>query len=309
MFENSSYIIGIDGGGTKTECVLSDSKLNIIAKCTGEGSNLLIAGRYKVNKRLYVLVNKCLKENKLKFENLAAIIIGTAGAGRIKDAENLRKSFVKFLKSRGINFKKLYVFSDARIAIEGAFSGKPGSILIAGTGSIIFGKDKNGKIHRVGGFGRIIGDEGSGFSIGRKGLNAVSKELDGRGKPTLITKLLKQKFNITDADKLISEIYKNNFYIASAAPLVLSAAGRKDTEALRIIEEEINELILHISAMKKKLSVQELNLSLIGGLIDKDNIYSKKLKKKIALSFQKIKITKPENSPAVGAVLMSKELK
>ncbi len=100
--------------------------------------------------------------------------------------------------------------------MEGAFSGKPGCILIAGTGSILFGKDKNGLMHRNGGFGRIIGDEGSGHSIGRKGLSAVAKELDGRGKSTLITKMLNKKYNISSASDLIINVYKNNFDIASS---------------------------------------------------------------------------------------------
>ncbi len=83
-----------------------------------------------------------------------------------------------------VPIKKFVVESDARVALEGAFSGNPGSILIAGTGSIMFGKDSKGNIHRVGGFGRILGDEGSGFHIARSGLTAVAKQFDGRGERT-----------------------------------------------------------------------------------------------------------------------------
>jgi N-acetylglucosamine kinase-like BadF-type ATPase len=307
MAVNINYIIGIDGGGTKTECVLSDSKFNIIDTSFGEASNFLVFGIDKVNKRLYELINRCLKKNKLKFENLSAIIIGTAGAGRIKDAENLRSSFIKFLKSKKINFKNFYVFSDARIALEGAFSGKPGSILIAGTGSIMFGKDKVGKIHRVGGFGRLIGDEGSGYSLGRKGLNAVSKELDGRGKKTEITKLIRKKYKIQSADDLIISVYREKLDIASVVPLVLKAAGKKDAIASKIINEETGELIFHIKAMYEKLNQKILEVSFIGGIVENKNTFSDLLRKKINKELPKIIVTKPQKQPAFGALLLAGE--
>ncbi|MHB1687197.1 MAG: N-acetylglucosamine kinase, partial [Ignavibacteriaceae bacterium] len=231
-----------------------------------------------------------------------------AGAGRRNDAERLEKNFISFSKTKGIEFEKVLVESDARIALEGAFAGKPGSILIAGTGSIMFGKDANGNIYRIGGFGRFIGDEGSGYSIGKKGLAAVAKEFDGRINETAISELLKEKFKIHSGDILITEIYKNNFEIASAAPLVIKAAENGDAIAGKILDEESDELILHISAMIKKIGQTFLNLSFIGGTISSDNIFSKMLKEKIKTKLPQVNVISPEYSPAVGAVLMAKEI-
>lgn len=301
------YLIGIDGGGTKTKCVLSDLKLNIIDECKGEASNFLVLGLDEVNKRIYNLVSNCLKKNILKFENLSAIVIGTAGAGRKTDAENLRTSFIKFLNSKNIRFKNFHVVSDARIALEGAFSGKPGSILIAGTGSIMFGKNEKSKIFRVGGFGRLIGDEGSGYSIGRKGLSAASKELDGRGEKTEITQLIKKKHKIKSADDLIISVYRKNLDIAGIVPLVLKAAEKKDVVANKIINEETDELILHIKAMHKKLNQKILRISLIGGIVENKNIFSDSLRKKIKKELRNIIITKPQKQPAFGAILLAGE--
>ncbi len=300
------YIIGIDGGGTKTDCAITDLYGNILFETKGSHSNFLVEGTEKISESILNLIDKCKKQLKFDYKDIEIILIGTAGAGRQSDADRLKKSFIEYSKTKGINFKNFVVESDARIALEGAFSGKSGAVLIAGTGSILIGKDLEGNIHRVGGFGRLIGDEGSGYSLGRKGLNAVSKQFDGRGTFTLISKYLKEKFNINSSEALITEIYKNNFDIASIAPLVISAAENNDETALKIINEEIDELQKHITAMQKKLNLHKLNLSLIGGLLNKENFYSKNLKEKIAKNISGVKIKLPENSPAVGAVLMAK---
>ncbi len=301
------YIIGIDGGGTKTDCVVVDSNLHILFKTKGNPSNFLVEGTEKVSESILVLINKCKEELKFDYSDIEIILLGTAGAGRKNDVDRLKDSFINFSKNKGIYLHHFHVESDARIALEGAFTGKPGAILIAGTGSIILGKDKDGHIHRVGGFGRQIGDEGSGYSLGRKGFNAVSKQFDGRGIPTIISELIKEKFNIDSSESLITEIYRNNFPIASIAPLVISAAENNDIPAKKIIEDELAELLLHISAMKQKLGLFELDISFIGGLVNNDNFYSRTLKEKIIKNFKDVNIKSPEGPPVFGAVLMAKE--
>lgn len=300
-------IIGMDGGGTKTHCVAANLEGKILYEVTGEASSFLTLGTEKVSETIFNLIEECLKNLNLDFSDVKIVLLGTTGAGRKVDAERLKITFDNFVKKKNLKINFI-VESDARIALEGAFSGKPGSILIAGTGSIIFGKDKHGIIHRAGGFGRFIGDQGSGYSIGRKGLAAVSKDMDGRGEKTLIRKFLEDKFGITNPETLIIEIHKNNFDIASAAPLVIDAAKKNDKAAINILNEESDELLLHVSAMNKILNEPEMNLCFIGSLISSDNLYSKILKEKIREQLQKVKIIQPENPPAIGAILMAKKL-
>src|SRR5690606_29897674 len=183
------YLIGIDGGGTKTKCILTDSSRKILFECSGGPSNFLIIGTEVVCNTLAKLVSDCrnfLNDDSDEFY----VVLGTTGAGRRSDADTMENAFKDFCKINSIAIKEFKVESDARIALEAAFSGNPGSILIAGTGSIMFGKDARENIHRVGGFGRFIGDEGSGYSIGRKGLIAVSRAYDGRGGKTILQDLL-----------------------------------------------------------------------------------------------------------------------
>ena len=300
------YIIGIDGGGTKTQCAIADINGEIIYECTGGASNFISIGTEKVSQTILNLIDDCRKELNINFSDIQIVVLGTTGAGRRVDAERMEKAFNDYAANKNITFDHFHVESDARIALEGAFSGKPGCILISGTGSIIFAKSPDGKIHRAGGFGKLIGDEGSGFAIGRKGLAAASKQLDERGVHTQIAKLIREKFSIDSPEKLITEVYRNNLDIASAAPLVLDAAEQGDSAALKIIDEESDELLLHISAMVKNFKTGEINIAFIGSLISTENIFSRTLKKKIIMRYPEVKVRKPEHPPAAGAIIIGK---
>lgn len=302
------YLIGIDGGGTKSKCVITDFNLKPLFKTTGGPSNFLILGTEKVAETILGLIIQCVKNLNINYDDIAAIVLGTTGGGRKSDAEDLEKAITHLAAHKRILLNKFQVESDARIALEGAFSGKPGSILIAGTGSIMFGKDSKGFIHRVGGFGRFIGDEGSGFRLGQKGLNSIAKEFDGRGNKTLISELFKDKFKIESPENLITEIYRNNFDIASVAPLVIEAAEKGDKIAQYIIETEADELVLHIDSMRKKLKEKKMYVALIGSLITTENFYSFKLREKVVQKFDDVVIKDAENPPEIGAALLAKQL-
>ncbi|MBK7499054.1 MAG: hypothetical protein IPI19_08105 [Ignavibacteriales bacterium] len=302
------YLIGMDGGGTKTKCILTDINHNPIYETIGGPSNFLVIGTEIVADTILNLINECVVSQKISLEDIEAIVLGTTGGGRRNDAELLEKKIYEDAKQKALTINKFRVESDARIALEGAFSGKAGSILIAGTGSIMFGKDEAGEIHRVGGFGRFIGDEGSGYRIGRIGLNAVARYFDGRSKPTKIADLLEQEFSIGSSETLITEVYRNNFNIAAVAPLVFDAAESGDKIAQRILEDEADELLLHISSMKTKLNVELLKVSLIGSLLTTANYFSYLFNEKVIRRFNDVQIKEAEHSPEFGAALMAKQL-
>ena len=302
------YLIGIDGGGTKSKCVITDFNLKPLFETAGGPSNFLILGTEKVAETILGLIIQCVNNLNINYDDIAATVLGTTGGGRKSDAEDLEKAITHLAAHKRIFLNKFRVESDARIALEGAFSGKPGSILIAGTGSIMFGKDSKGIIHRVGGFGRFIGDEGSGYKLGQKGLNCVAKEFDGRGNKTLISELLKDKFKIESPENLITEIYKNNFDIASVAPLVIDAAQKGDKVAQMIIETEADELVLHIESMRKKLKEKKMYVALIGSLITTENFYSFRFREKVVQKFDDVIIKDAENPPEIGAAILAKQL-
>ena len=302
------YIIGFDCGATKSECAVADLSGKISFRENGGPANFLVVGVEKASANIASLIKRCVSEFDSAHSEIEALVIGAAGAGRKEDANKLRRSLTKKLKQEKISVKSILIIGDHEIALKAAFPDSPGCILIAGTGSIIYGKDSKNKIHRVGGFGRMIGDEGSGHSIGRKGLQAVSKHFDGRNKKTKILELLDKKHRINSSDELIKKVYKENFDVASVAEIVLTAAAKKDRTALRILDEESDELIDHIKAILQKMRMKKINISFAGSLLTNKNVYSNMLKKKIKASLPSVKIVKPKFSPIEGAILIAKEM-
>ena len=299
------YFIGIDGGGTKSDCILTDENYLILNSVRGGSLNLLNQGTTESANTIQQLINTCLNSTTIQLFNIAGIGIGAAGAGRIEDADELSKC----LKGLLPDVIKINVVSDAEASLEGAFNGKPGCILISGTGSIIYGKDEKGIMYRCGGYGRILGDPGSGYSIGRKGLTAAIKEYDHAGSRTAISGLLIEKFQIKSFKEIINAVYKDKFNIASAALLVIEAAEMNDRTAIKIINEETDSLLKLISCMIKKLKTDSLDIVLTGSLISKENSFSFVLKEKIAGIFKQVNIKQPEYPPAAGAIIIMNRVK
>jgi N-acetylglucosamine kinase-like BadF-type ATPase len=226
----------------------------------------------------------------------------------------MQAAFQDHAKSFGVQIARVRIESDARVALEGAFEGAGGIILIAGTGSIAFGKTQEGEIFRTGGWGRFIGDEGSGYVIGRDGLAAVSKELDGRGRKTLLTTMAAEEFGLSSPERIIEQVYKNNFDLASLAPLVIRAAAGNDLECGRILNRaafELSELVRGLTLRMERATRgprQKIPLSFIGSLLTTDSVFSKIVKHKIEFSLPQVVVRKPMGSPAYGAVLMALEM-
>lgn len=302
-----SYFIGIDGGGTKTKCVLCDESLNVIFQTQAGPSNFLTIGTETVAETIINLITECCNHANIKSSQIESIVLGTTGAGRENDAMKLENAVFAKAKSSEMGIKVFKVVSDARIALEGAFAGKPGSILIAGTGSIMFGKDSEGTIHRVGGFGRLIGDEGSGLTLGRKGLNLLAKFYDGRGKDTTLRNKVEKLFGISDQSQLITKVYGDQFNIQDVAPLVIQSAAEGDLLCKEILDDETNEILLHIIAMHNKLNDEEMKIVFIGGTITNENEYSKLLNEKINTFLPKILIQQQEYPPEIGAAIIAKQ--
>jgi len=297
-----NYLIGVDVGGTKTDCIIADAEGNILSEVISTSSNPLVIGIDKAAENIWSSIKECNKNIKVKYKDVGLALIGSTGVGRQVDADKLLNEL-----KRITDIKNIEVTTDAHIALEGAFPNQPGCILIAGTGSIIYGKDKEGKLHRAGGFGSLIGDQGGGYSIGRKGLIAVSKQLDGLGNNTKITNLLCDEFNIKNKDELISKVYGKQISIQEAAPLVIEAARTNDETAITILNKESDELIEQIAAMKRKLNHEKLNLAFTGSLIQNKNYYSNLLRAKIKKELPFVNVTEAKNSPAVGAILLAKK--
>lgn len=304
------FVIGLDGGGTKTAAVLADMNGNVLVEEAGGPSNFQIIGVEKAAETILALIERCCRQAGCALDDVVSVTAGLTGAGRSGDQQRMREGLITAAKQLHVSLRKVIIESDARIALEGAFKGKVGIILIAGTGSIAFGKDREGNVHRAGGWGRTLGDEGSGYSIGRDGLNAMTKHLDERGKDTLLTDLIARTFDLSSQEKIITAVYRENFDVASIAPLVIEAAEKKDPEAARILNKATFELSEHVRALLLKIervsrARHKIPLAFIGSVITSESVLTKILRHKITFSLPQISIVQPAASPAYGAVLLA----
>jgi len=177
----TSLVLGVDGGGTRSTGLIADLSGNILSRREGGATNPNVVGFDESARTIFDLISGCCKEVHCSPDELRAVVLGLAGARVHEFRERIREEVNAQFLQNGSRPLPLAVETDARIALEGAFDGGPGVVLIAGTGSIVIGKNEHGDILSVGGWGRILGDEGSGFAIGRDGVRALTAYYDGRG--------------------------------------------------------------------------------------------------------------------------------
>lgn len=299
------YVIGVDGGGTKTNFVLIDSLGNIIASARGESTNYQVVGGKKLREELLKGFDILIKQSNLPANKIDHIFLGLAGAGRESD----RKEIVALFHDTEFN-KKVIVDSDAMAALAGAFATGPGIIIISGTGAICFGKNNQGKIVRSGGWGYLLGDEGSGYFIGREAIIAALKDFDGRGEKTSLKDKLAAHFRLNSIDQIIPQIYQNRIdrvAIADLAPIVFAEAKNGDTVAAEIIRRTGKELGLLAKAVAQRLNFEgeEIRVALIGSIFKQREMVIHEIAKELYEISWNVEISDPMFPPEYGAALLA----
>lgn len=299
------YVAGLDGGGTKTLLKLADEYGNLLCTCEGGPANINSAGLHAMETALTGLLSEGLAKTGERPENCGAICIGAAGAGRETEKELLRDIFKKAGFACGT-----VVTDDARTALYGGLGKDEGIILISGTGSICYGRNANGIICRAGGWGHILGDEGSGYDIGLKALKHTVRVCDGRENPSLLSGMVLEHLKVRDAHALVAPIYRGDFgkeRIAEISRTAVRACALDDAAAAAILDSAVNELFECAGAVAKRLDMQnkQAELAFAGSLLLKCDYVNRKLKRLIETGYPDIAMIEAKNDAAWGAVLLA----
>ncbi|MGD8277592.1 MAG: BadF/BadG/BcrA/BcrD ATPase family protein [Gemmatimonadota bacterium] len=272
------WVVGIDGGGSRASAVVLDEDGNEAARTTG-GSGIVEAPRIgQVSDRLAALVRTVL-EQAGQVPPCDAAVFALAGAGR----EPQRSQVEERLAAAGVA-RVVAVVTDAEAAFHDALGEEPGILLIAGTGSIAWGRGGDGAEARTGGWGMRIGDEGSGYAIAIAGLRAVVRAIDGRDPETALTDGLLLEPGLNDPSALVrwaDSAPKKE--IAALAPIVLRVA-ESDPTALRIVEDAVDQLVRHVVTLEEKLRPwpDGAPVALAGGLVESAAPFRARLETAIA---------------------------
>ncbi len=258
-------VIGIDGGASLTRAVVLDLRGERVLGQSQGGPAL--TGRPEAPFDIDVIVETGRRAARAAGFDLpaAAVCAGLAGVGR----EPVRGRVKRELEGRSLAGKVLVV-TDAEAAFYDAFADAPGLLLVAGTGSMAWGRAADGREARAGGWGTLLGDEGSGYDIGLRALRASVRAADGRGKETaLLTRLLTQ-LGLLEPDDLVGwSSAAGKSAIAALAPLVIELADAGDGVAAAIVETAVAALLNQVAALLSRLGPWSAppGLALAGGLI------------------------------------------
>ena len=228
------YYLGIDGGGTKTRCLLAD-ETTLLAKAMTGGSNIVRLGEMQAREALHTAIRQACAAAKISPDQIRAVCIGAAGAARPEIAAKIRSILAELISD--ISLTNIEVVGDTVIALEAAFGAGPGVIAIAGTGSIAYGRDAAGHTARAGGWGFAVSDEGSGHWIGRRAISAILNARD-QGLETTLTSLVLQAWKLTTLDELVQQANSTpppDF--PRLFPIVLRAADEADAIARDLLAD------------------------------------------------------------------------
>lgn len=298
-----TYVIGIDGGGTKTKAVIADGTGAIIASETVGPTNPNLISTEELHHTLDVLLRGLGSQAPEQYKKVTYLFAGVSGAG----VEQSRISLFHVLTKLVSDYVTIRVESDTINALYSGTFGKPGIVQIAGTGSITYGINNKSEHDRVGGWGYLFGDEGSGFDIGRQGIMAVLKSDDGRGPKTILTEKIYAFFGVTHARDLIQKVYtatvpKND--ISPLSRVVFQAYKKNDPAAVAIINGVAKEISISIKTLYKKLFDfnETVDAVLCGGVFNEIDIVPPLIKRELG-DLSRIKPCIPEMSPVGGSVI------
>lgn len=303
-----SYVLGVDGGGSKTVCVLMNDIRQVLGRGEAGPSNYQIIGIAATLKSIQSAIQEAIKNTSNI--NISAICLGLAGVGRTADIEVI-KNLVQELP---INWKSqpenIVICNDALIALMGGIGHDVGIVVASGTGSIVFGRNHQGNTKRVGGWGYILGDEGSAYKIAVAGMQAALKAYEGREISTSLVEDFKQHLSLLNIEDLIEVIYRREWgvkEIAALAPIVDIAAALGDEVANKIIDEAVKDLLKATATVVEAIFNSESILEVVttGSVWRGRCKMQERFAASIVQDFSFVKVIYPRYEPAFGAGLLA----
>ncbi len=295
------YVIGMDGGGTKTTAAIMDGKGVLIDTLLGGSINYNGARKEKVDANI-LSIFRMVKDRGFEPKACKAICIGAAGISN----PNVREFLLEITRSAGYTCD-LMVVGDEETAFAGALDQSAGIILISGTGSICYGRDKSGTVYRSGGFGHLIDDVGSGYAIGRDILASVVQAFDKRSEPTLFTQLVFEYLKIGSINELIAYVYhpdRSKKDIAALSILIENAYNRGDPKALQIIRKSAEDLIGLVTPVIRQMK-GNADLAATGSVLFGNKDIYQEFKNGMKRVHPLVTVIKPRQNAAYGAAMLA----
>lgn len=292
------YYLGIDGGGTRTTAVVTDEKGNIITKKTGRTINFYSVGNETARNNLSDLMNEITAETGIT--SFSSAFIGCSALDCEADEET-----TDMLCKGVINAEKIKMHSDVYIALKSVKGAKFPCVAICGTGSIAAAEDNDGSIHVSGGWGHILGDEGSAYAIAVNALKICCQMCD-KGEKTPLLDSANEFFGTDDFRKAIDIIYSPDMTKDRLARFA-SVLDESDETVSEIIKNEARRFAVTVATLLKKVKQCDV-LGLYGGVFQNNSLFREKFTESIRKDFSEIIIQLIATPPEETAALLARNL-
>ena len=298
-------LVGVDAGASHTEAVVAHDDLRVLGRQRGTPGAIRAGGAAAAAEAIHDTVRGALDEAGLDAPP-DVVLVGAAGAGSEQTRTELREALAEMLGAR----VTLRVTTDAAIALEAAFGEGSGIVLLAGSGSIAYGRDAAGNVWRAGGLGRQVGDEGSGYALARAALGAVGRAADGRAAETELTDRLMRATATDSAAALLAWAHQAGAHeVAALALPVGEAAVAGDAVARTLVEQAARDLALHVAALVGRFPPDEIvPVALAGGLIQPGSPVRDALVALLTHDATQVDVSEEDVDPPLGALRIAARL-
>ncbi|TWT13326.1 BadF/BadG/BcrA/BcrD ATPase family protein [Planomicrobium sp. CPCC 101079] len=298
------YVLGIDGGGTRTSGIVADEKGNIYMQVATGRSNPNTLSQRGFEQVMKDLLLGLKRQNEEIYKQIAVCFAGIAGVDESRRTAEVSELLRGFLPEDAI----LIVQNDAINALHSGTVGEAGIVQISGTGAITFGINEQQKEVRAGGWGFLFDEGGSGFAIGKAALRAVFKEYDLRGSATSLTGRLLEHFQVEEVTEIINQVYGQEYaraVIAPLAPLVVEEAGASDEIAQRILVNACEEMLQSIETCHRQLFEPDhpTTIILAGGVFSDWPLFSSIFNGLAKDTLPNVNFRPTQIAPVAGAVV------
>lgn len=295
------YFMGIDGGGSTLRVLITDEHLTPITEITAGAVNPNGVGYEHATHLIRATIQQALTQANLAPIDIQAVGIGVAGIH-----DYLNHGWLREVVQPVLSDSLIRPSADHEIALVGALGERYGLLVLAGTGSIVFGVNRQGDSAIVGGWGHLLGDEGSGYVIGLQALQAITLAFDGQGQPTTLTEKIIHKLGLGTPWDIVGWLYGKDEHVARVAqlaPTVFECATGGDTIAQAIVEQAAQGLAHQAQTAIRRLSLDNPPIAFAGSLLINPTPVSQRLCELLNLST----IPTPRYRAVVGAALLAKE--